>query len=83
MNTLQFGIRLEPIEQTAIPKDNLMELLPAQALPAVPHLVFGIFNLAIPNILAWAALIAVFLAAGWVRLPRVFEPDSDDERSAS
>ena len=59
-----------------------MEPLPAQTLSAVPHVVFWIFNLAIPNILAWAALIIIFLAAAWVRLPRVFEPNSQDERSA-
>jgi hypothetical protein len=58
-----------------------MGLLPAQSLPAVPHVVFGIFNLAIPNILAWAVLLGVFLGAAWARLPSLFEPAPRDERS--
>ena len=45
-----------------------MEPLPAQLLPVTAHIVFGIFNLATPNILAWAALSAVFFAAAWARL---------------
>jgi hypothetical protein len=51
-----------------------MEALPTQLLPAVPHIHFSIFNLAIPNIGAWAALLFVFTSAVWARLPRVFEP---------
>ncbi|MGA2284668.1 MAG: hypothetical protein ABSG55_00160 [Dehalococcoidia bacterium] len=51
-----------------------MDLLPTQLLPAVPHVAFSIFNLAIPNIGAWAAVLAVFVAAAWIRLPRIFEP---------
>lgn len=50
-----------------------MEQLPPQMLPAVPHITFSIFNLAIPDIIAWATLIVVFFVAAWVRLPRIFE----------
>ncbi len=57
-----------------------MELLPAQLMPVTAHVVFWIFNLAIPNIVAWAALIAVFFIAAWARLPRIFEPDAEKER---
>ncbi len=52
------------------------ELLPAQMLPAVPHIAFGIFNLAIPNIIAWLTLVVIFFVAAWARLPRFFEPKS-------
>jgi hypothetical protein len=51
-----------------------MELLPSELLPAVPHIHFSIFNLAIPNIAAWAVLLSVFAVAVWTRLPRIFEP---------
>lgn len=56
-----------------------MNPLPAQQLAAVPHVVFGIFNLAIPNILAWAVIVVVFIAAVWLRMPRVFEPVAGKE----
>ena len=51
-----------------------MGLLPTELLPAVPHIHFSIFNLAIPNIAAWAALLSAFAMAVWTRLPRIFEP---------
>ena len=51
-----------------------MDVLPTQLLPAVPHIQFSVFNLAIPNIAAWGALIIAFGAAVWLRLPRIFEP---------
>ncbi|MCL5961810.1 MAG: hypothetical protein M1358_21265 [Chloroflexi bacterium] len=51
------------------------EPLPPQMLPAVPHIAFSIFNLAIPNIIAWLTLIVVFVVAAWARLPRFFEPE--------
>jgi len=56
-----------------------MEPLPAQLLPATAHVVFGIFNLAIPKIVAWVALIAVFFVAAWMRLPAIFEPGGEKE----
>jgi hypothetical protein len=51
-----------------------MEPLPPEALPPVQHVVFGIFNLAIPNILAWFAMVVVFFLSAWTRLPKLFEP---------
>jgi len=51
-----------------------VEALPTQLLPAVPHIQFSIFNLAIPNMAAWVALIFAFGCAAWLRLPRIFEP---------
>jgi hypothetical protein len=51
-----------------------VEALPTELLPAVPHIHFSIFNLAIPNIAAWGALIIAFGVAAWLRLPRIFEP---------
>ncbi len=47
--------------------------LATERLPAVPHVVFGIFNLAVPNLIAWAVLVVVFVAAVWFRLPRFVE----------
>jgi hypothetical protein len=52
-----------------------MQPLPPEMLPAVPRVAFGIFNLAIPNIVAWGVVIGVVLLAVWVRLPRFFEPE--------
>ena len=49
-----------------------MDRLPPEVLPAVPHVTFLIFNLAIPNIIAWLTLIIVFFVAAWLRLPRIF-----------
>ncbi len=45
-------------------------LLPAQTLPAVPHFTFGIFNLAVPNLIEWFIGIVLFFALAWLRLPR-------------
>lgn len=55
--------------------------LATERLPAVPHVVFGIFNLAIPNLIAWAVVVVVFAAAAWARLPRFVE--QAPERGAS
>ncbi|MEJ2707926.1 MAG: hypothetical protein P8074_09980 [Anaerolineales bacterium] len=51
-----------------------MEPLPPAMLPAVPHVTFSIFNLAIPNIVAWGLVIVLFFVAAWLRLPKIFEP---------
>lgn len=53
-----------------------MGMLPPEMLPAVPHVVFGVFNLAIPNIIVWLVAIGILFLAAWARLPRVFEPRS-------
>jgi len=53
-----------------------MEQLPPEILPAVPHVTLGIFNLAIPNVIAWVTVIGVFLVAAWARLPKIFESES-------
>jgi hypothetical protein len=42
-------------------------------LPAVPHITFGIFNLAIPNIIVWTLIVIVLFIAIRARLPKVFE----------
>ncbi len=51
-------------------------MLSPELLPTVPHITFGIFNLAIPNIIAWLTVIVIFVAAVWVRLPKFLEPKS-------
>ena len=54
-----------------------MEPLPPQVMPAVPYLKFGIFDLAIPNIIAWLTVIFLLLIAAWARLPKFFEPNAE------
>jgi hypothetical protein len=56
--------------------DIEMEQLPPQLLPAVPHIIFGIFDLAIPDLIAWIMIIVLFFIAAWARLPKFFEPAS-------
>ncbi len=55
-----------------------MNEIATQTLPAVPHVVFGIFNLAIPNIIFWAVVILVFAVSAWLRLPRFIEHSRKD-----
>ncbi|MGD8621041.1 MAG: hypothetical protein PVI81_06730 [Anaerolineales bacterium] len=56
-----------------------MGQIPTILLASVPHVDFGIFNLAWPNIVVWAGLLMVLLAATWLRLPLMFEPIRRDE----
>jgi len=51
-------------------------MLPPELLPPVQHVAFGIFNLAIPNIIAWIIVIVIFVVASWARLPKFLEPKS-------
>jgi hypothetical protein len=53
-----------------------MNPLPTQLLPAVPHIVFGIFDLAVPNLIFWGIAFVLFFIAAWARLPKFFEPNS-------
>lgn len=55
-----------------------MNEITTQTLPAVPHVVFGIFNLAIPNVVFWALVILIFAVSTWLRLPRFIEHSSKD-----
>jgi hypothetical protein len=63
---------------TFIKKGAHMMPLPPQLLPAVPHIDFSIFDLAVPNIIAWGALVVVFVLALLAPLPRFFEPRDED-----
>lgn len=54
-----------------------MEELPTQMLPAVPNIILGVFNLAVPNLVVWLVVIVFFFLAAWARLPKAFEPSSD------
>ena len=56
-----------------------MHSLPTQLLPAVPHVTFGIFDLALPNLVAWALIDMALLVAAWGRLPRFLEPTDETE----
>jgi hypothetical protein len=51
-------------------------MLPPELLPPVPHVSFGIFNLAVPDIAAWIIVVVIFIAAAWIRLPKFLEPNS-------
>ncbi|BBJ28471.1 hypothetical protein [Athalassotoga saccharophila] len=52
---------------------EVIEMLPIQQLPAVPHLIFGIFNLSVPDLIVWVIVIGGFFFAAWLRLPKIFE----------
>jgi hypothetical protein len=55
---------------------DAVEPLPSEALRAVPHVAFWVFNLAIPNIIVWGVVILVFVLACWARLPKILESES-------
>ncbi|MEJ2290672.1 MAG: hypothetical protein P8Y13_03340 [Deinococcales bacterium] len=57
-----------------------MQSLPTQLLPAVPHVVFSVFDLALPNIVAWVLIDLALLFAAWFRLPAFLE--ATDEADA-
>ena len=57
-----------------------MHALTTETLPAVPHVVFGIFNLSIPNVIFWAVVIVGFAVAAWMRLPGFIEHSSKDRK---
>ena len=48
--------------------------------PLVPHVVFGIFNLAWPNIAFWALVIIVFAVATRARMPKFMESDASSRK---
>jgi len=56
-----------------------VQLLPTQLLSAAPHVVFGVFDLALPNLVAWALVDMTLLLAAWLRLPRLLEPADEAE----
>jgi hypothetical protein len=50
----------------------------SQALPAVVHLRFLIFDWSLPNVIMGAVLIVVFFLAAFARLPKWIERGKDD-----
>lgn len=60
----------------------MMGQIPTSLLAAVNHVDFGIFNLAWPNVVMWAGLLIVLLAAAWLRMPVMFERVRTDEERA-
>lgn len=46
-----------------------MQNLIIETLPVVPHIVFGIFDLAIPDLIFWVAVLFAFFAGCWARMP--------------
>lgn len=54
-----------------------MGTLTIETLPAVPHVVFGMFNLGIPNIIFWVAVIVVFFVGTRARMPKFMEHGRD------
>ena len=57
-----------------------MENLIIMSQPAAPHVNFGWFNLAWPNIAFWVAAILVFVLSAWARIPLFMEADVDSRR---
>lgn len=51
-----------------------MHALPTQLVPAVPHVTFWVFDLALPNLVAWALVDVAAVVAAFLRLPRWLEP---------
>ena len=60
-----------------------MQELTTETLPAVPHVVFGIFNLAIPNLIFWVVVIFVFFAGCWARIPNFMTHGTTPENRRS
>ncbi len=60
-----------------------MRNLTIETLPAVPHIVFGIFNLAIPDLIFWVAVVLAFFAGCWARMPKFMAHGNtpDDRRT--
>ena len=56
-----------------------MQPLPPELLPTVKFVAFSVFNLTIPNIIAWSLVIVLFIGACWLRLPKLFEPKEKEE----
>jgi hypothetical protein len=54
--------------------------LPAQILHAVPHVTFSIFNFSIPTIVAFVAIVLVFFAGAWLRIPNFIAGPHDGGR---
>ena len=60
-----------------------MQNLTIETLPVVPHIVFGIFNQAIPNLIFWVAVSVAFFAGCWARMPNFMaHGDVSQDRSA-
>lgn len=58
-----------------------MQNLIIETLPVVPHVVFGIFDLAIPDLIFWVAVIFAFFAGCWARIPNFMTGDTPEDRS--
>ncbi len=58
-----------------------MDKLALLSKPAVPHMAFGWFNLAWPNIIMWALVVALFALGAWARMPAFMESDPASRRS--
>ena len=53
-----------------------MHPLPPEALPSVHHFMFTLFGIPVtvawPNLIAWIVVVAAFVVALWLRIPRWF-----------
>lgn len=54
--------------------------LPIMHQPAVAHVVFGIFNLAWPNIAFWGVGLIIFAVGIYARMPEFMEMDAETRR---
>lgn len=52
-----------------------METLNIMSAPSASHIQFGIFNLVLPDIAFWLAVIIIFAVFIWARIPLAMESD--------
>jgi hypothetical protein len=50
---------------------------------SVPHVAFGWFNLAWPNIAFWIAVIVLFAIFTWARIPLFMEADAPSRQKGT
>ena len=60
-----------------------MSTLALMAKTPVPHVTFGIFNLAWPNIVFWILVVAIFAIGVYARIPEFMESDAETRHGGS
>lgn len=60
-----------------------MSTLALMTKTPVPHVTFGIFNLAWPNIMFWILVVVIFAIAAYARIPEFMESDVDSRHGGS
>ena len=71
------ALDLRPLRQRG---GRHMEPLPAELPPAVSHVTFSLFNLALPNLIVVGIVVVSWAVAVWARLPRFVELSGSESR---